>query len=219
MEVSQGKVFYKPVGGMYFGTLIDIVEKPNQVTQWGPKNKALFVWNIARADGQPYLDPEGKPYQATAWVTATMNDKSTQPLFRNMYKIVAGILNTTPPLITSTEQLEGLLLGKSNGLMITQEINPQKPTEPFVNIVGIMPLAPGQNGPGIPAGFIRAKNRPTNTTGPNGQPVQVYNSLAAAQAAAPVNLNAAAPAAPAAQPAPTAEQIAAFLANQQKQQF
>jgi len=206
MDVSQGKVFYKPAGGMYLGTLIDIVEKPGVVTQWGPKNKALFVWTLTKADGTPYLDPEGKPFQATAWVTATMNDKSTQPLFRNMFKIVASILNATPPLINTTEQLETLLLGKSNGLMITQEVNPQKPTEPFVNIVGIMPLAAGQVGPAIPTGFVRAKNRPQTQAGPQGQPVQTYS-----QAPAPaVNLNAA----PAAPPQPTPEQIAAFLAAQ-----
>jgi hypothetical protein len=207
MEVSQGKVFYKPAGGMYLGTLIDIVEKPNFMTTWGPKNKALFVWVLSQANGQPYLDPEGKPFQATAWVTSTMNDKSTQPLFRNMYKIVASILNATPPLVNSTEQLEQLLLGKSNGLMITSEPNPQKPTEPFVNIVGIMPLAAGQTGPAIPQGFIRHKNRPQTVTGPQGQPVQVYNSPAAAQAAVSF-------AAPAAAPAPTPEQIQAFLAAQ-----
>lgn len=207
MEVSQGKTFYKPEAGMYLGTVIDLIEKPGVQTQWGLKNKVMFIWTISHADGRPYLDPEGKPFQVTAWVTSTMNPKSTQPVFRNMYKIIAGILNATPPLITSTEQIEQLVLGKSNGLMVTKEANPTNPQEPFVNIVGIMPLAPGQAGPQAPADFVRAKNRPKQQAGPQGQPVATY--------AVPPAQPAAAPAAAPATAAPTAEQIAAFLASQQ----
>jgi hypothetical protein len=210
MEVSQGKTFYKAAPGMYLGTVIDLIEKPGVQTQWGLKNKVMFVWTLSHADGRPYLDPEGNPYQATAWVTSTMNPKSTQPVFRNMYKIIAGILNATPPVITSTEQIEALVIGKSNGLMITQEPNPQNPQEPYVNIVGIMPLAPGQVPPQAPANFVRAKNRPKQQAGPQGQPVATY-AVPPSQPVAPVTN---AVATPAAAPQPTAEQIAAFLAAQ-----
>lgn len=207
MEVSQGKTFYKPAAGMYLGTVIDLIEKPGVTTQWGLKNKVMFIWTISHADGRPYLDPEGKPYQVTAWVTSTMNPKSTQPVFRNMYKIIAGILNTTPPLITSTEQIEQLVLGKSNGLMVTVEPNPQDAQNPYVNVVGIMPLAPGQVGPQPAADFVRAKNRPKTQAGPQGQPVQTY-------AVPPTQAPAAAPAPAPAAFQPTPEQIAAFLAAQ-----
>ena len=212
MEVSQGKTFYKPEAGMYLATVIDLIEKPGVQTQWGPKNKVMFVWTISHADGRPYLDPEGNPYQVTAWVTSTMNPKSTQPVFRNMYKIIAGILNTTPPLITSTEQIESLVLGKSNGLMVTKEANPTNPNEPFVNVVGIMPLAPGQVAPQAPANFVRAKNRPKTQAGPQGQPVQTYAAPPAQQAASTTQPPAQQPPQNVQQPTP--EQIAAFLAAQ-----
>src|SRR5258708_7975308 len=171
MEIGQGKTFYKPEAGVYLGTIIDIVEKPNVATQYGPKNKVMIVWTITQQNGAPYLDPEGAPFQATAYVTASINEKSTQPLFRNLYKIVVGVLGGQPLLITSSSQLEQLLLGRSNGLMLTKEINPQKQGDFFVNIVGIMPLAQGQPVPQVPQGFVRAVNRPKTQAGPQGQPV------------------------------------------------
>lgn len=183
MEIGQGKTFYKPEAGVYLGKIIDIVEKPNVQTQYGPKNKVMIVWTITHQNGAPYLDPEGEPYQATAYVTASINEKSTQPLFRNLFKIVAGVLGGQPPLITSSTQLEQLLLGRANGLMLTKEINPAKQGDFFVNIVGIMPLAPGQPVPMTPQKFVRAKDRPKTQAGPQGQAVQTYATPAAAQAA------------------------------------
>lgn len=183
MEIGQGKTFYKPEAGVYLGKIIDIVEKPNVQTQYGPKNKVMIVWTITQVNGAPYLDPEGEPYQATAYVTASINEKSTQPLFRNLFKIVAGVLGGQPPLITSSTQLEQLLLNRANGLMLTKELNPQKQGDFFVNIVGIMPLAPGQPVPQTPAKFVRAKDRPKVQAGPQGQPVQTYQQNPAGQAA------------------------------------
>ncbi len=195
MDISQGKVFYKPEGGVYLGTIIDVVSKPQVQTKYGLKNKVLIVWTITHQNGAPYLDPEGQPFQVSAYVTATMNDKSTQPLFRNLYKIVSGILQQAPPLVTSDAQLEQLILGRSNGIMVTKEANPEKAGEFFVNPVGFMPLAPGQVAPVKPANFVRAKDRVITQAGPNGQPVQTYsqppaNYVPAPAPAATVNLNA-----------------------------
>lgn len=178
MEIGQGKVFYKPEAGVYLGKIIDVVEKPNiSVTYNGQTtvvNKILIVWTITHQNGAPYLDPEGSPFQATAFLKASINEKSTQPLFRNLYKIVAGVLGGQPPLITSSSQLEQLLLGRSNGLMLTKEINPKNQNDSFVNLVGIMPLAPGQPVPQTPTNFVRAKDRPKTQSGPQGQAVQTY---------------------------------------------
>ena len=175
MEITQGKVFFKPEAGMYLGTLIDVVEKPQVSTKYGLKDKLLLVWVISNINNTPYLDPEGKPYQVSAYVTATMNDKSTQPLFRNLYKIVYGVLGQAPPLVNSAAQLEQLLLGRQNGIIVTKEANPEKAGEFFVNVVGFTPLAPGQVPPQAPADFVRAKNRPKTQAGPQGQPVQTYS--------------------------------------------
>ena len=114
MDISQGKVFYKPEAGTYLGKIIDIVDKPQVQTQYGLKNKVLIVWTLTQLNGAPYLDPEGQPFQALVYVTATMNEKSTQPLFRNLYKVVVGVLNGQQlPLITKFEQLEQLLLDRA----------------------------------------------------------------------------------------------------------
>jgi hypothetical protein len=194
MEIGQGKVFYKPEAGMYLGKIIDVVEKPGVTTKYGPKNKVLIVWTITQMNGQQYLDPEGQPFQATAYVTANIQEKSTQPLFRNLFKILYGVLGGAPPLITQTSQLEQVLLGRANGLMLTKEPNPEKQGDFYVNIVGIMPLGPGQPIPPTPTGFVRAKDRPKTVAGPNGQPVATYSQppaqpagQAAPQTAQPTN--------------------------------
>ena len=174
MDISQGKVFYKPEAGTYLGKIIDIVDKPQVQTQYGLKNKVLIVWTLTQLNGAPYLDPEGQPFQASVYVTATMNEKSTQPLFRNLYKVVVGVLNgQQAPLITKFEQLEQLLLDRANVLMVTKEPNPAKAGDFYSNPVGILPLnnAPV---PPTPQGFVRSKNRPKTQAGPQGQSVQTY---------------------------------------------
>lgn len=210
MEISQGKVFYKPEQGMYNGTVIDVAEFPKHPTAWGPTDKVLIQWAITTPAGQLVVGPDGEPVFASAFVKATMSDKSTQPLFRNLYKLVQGIIGGQPPLITSAQQLETLLLGRSNGLMVTKEPNPNKVGDFYSNIVAIMPLAPGAVVPQAPAGFKRKKDQPKTQAGPQGQPVQTYSQP---PQAAPVSVPAGASAATS-MTQPTAEQIAAFLAAQ-----
>jgi len=175
MDIGQGKVFHKPEAGTYLATLIDLIDKPNVQTIYGPKNKVMLVWTISHINGAPYIDPDGQPYQLSAYVTASMNEKSTQPLFRNLYKIIAAVLNGQPvPLITSSTQLEQVILGRSNVLMATKEPNPAKAGDFYVNVVGILPLPAGINPPQAPVGFIRQKNKPQTQAGPQGRPVQTY---------------------------------------------
>lgn len=175
MEIGQGKVFYKPEAGTYLATIIDLIEKPGVQTAYGLKNKVLVSWVISHMNGAPYLDPEGQPYTVAAYVTASMNEKSTQPLFRNLYKLVVGVLNgAQPPLIVSTEQLAQLLIGRSNVLMVTKEPNPTKAGDFYVNPVGVLPLPAGVQPPQAPTGFVRYKDKPKTQTGPQGQSVQTY---------------------------------------------
>jgi hypothetical protein len=185
-DILQGRVFYKPAAGTYIGKIIDVVDKPGVTTQYGLKNKVLIVWTITQLDGTVVLDPENQPMQASAYVTMTMNEKSSQPLFRNLYKIVTGVIGGQPPLLTKFEQLEQLLGGRSNVLMITSEPNPQKAGDFYANVVGILPLSAGMKAPATPTGFVRAKNRPKTQAGPQGQPVQTYSVPPAQTNSAPV---------------------------------
>ena len=176
MDIGQGKVFYTPEAGTYLGTIIDVVDKPNVQTQYGPKNKVLIKWIISHMNGAPYLNPEGQPFDVIAYVTATVNDKSTQPLFRNLYKVIAGVLNgQQQPLLTSTAQLEQILMNRSNILMVTKEANPNKAGDFYVNVVGILPMQAGFVAPQAPQGFVRAKDKPKTQAGPQGRPVQTFS--------------------------------------------
>lgn len=177
MDISQGKVFFKAEAGTYLGTIIDVVDKPNVQTAYGLKNKVLVIWVITHLNGAPYLDPEGMPYQVSAYLTASMSEKSSQPLFRNLYKVVTSVLNgQQPPLVTSSAQLEQILLGRSNILMVTKEANPAKSGDFYVNPVGILPMQAGMPIPQAPAGFVRSKNKPKTQAGPQGTPVQTYSA-------------------------------------------
>jgi hypothetical protein len=141
----------------------------------------------------------------SAYVTATINEKSTQPLFRNLYALLRGILGTNPPLIKKAEELESLLMGKSNGLMLVKEPSTSKPGDFYSNVVALMPLAPGSPIPTAPASYTRDKFREKKQVAPQAAPAQYVTP---SQPVAPPVI-----AAPA-QRQPTAEEIQAFLASQ-----
>jgi hypothetical protein len=178
MELKQPKPFEKPDGGLFLGTIIDVVDMPNQQTQYGLKDKVRILWVLgATQPGQRVTDSEGKPLTVAFIKNASIGTKS------ELFKMIQMILNGPPPLIVSTEQLAELLIGRSNQLFVTLTPNAQKPGEFFANVAGVTPLAAGQVPPPIPAGFVRTKDRPKTQTGPNGQPVQTYATQAAAAAA------------------------------------
>lgn len=209
MQIAQGAKFERPAPGMYLATLVDVVDLPQVQTQYGLKDKLRFHWVLAHLNGQLYLTKEGRPVEATLQLNANMGGKAELP------KRLTQILGQAPPVITSTEQLESLTIGRSNILVIVHAPNPKDPTDPYANVDGIGPIQPGlPAAPPIPQGYVRFKNRAKTVAGPNGQPVQTYATPQAAAAAqqAPV-ATAPAPAAPAAFN-PTPEQIAAFLAAQ-----
>jgi hypothetical protein len=184
MEISQGKVFERPTGGSFVGTIIDVVDMPNQPTKFGPKNKVRILWVLAQINGAAYLDKEGQPYTIAGFYNATMTDNS------NLTKALRYILQGQPPLITKTEDLAALLLGRSNALFLTQEPDQKKPGQFVTFVAGIGPLPPGVVPPQVPAGFVRAKDKPKTQAGPNGQPVQTFKQPPQPQPAAnSVSLN------------------------------
>jgi hypothetical protein len=168
MNIGQGKVFERPTGGAFLGTIIDVVDMPQQPTKFGPKDKIRVLWVLSHINGAPYLDKEGQPFTIAGFYNATMTDNS------NLSKALRQILQAQPPLITNTEDLTRLLLGRSNQLFLTQEPDQKKPNEFVTFVAGISPLPPGVIPPQAPAGFVRHVNKPKTQAGPQGRPVQTY---------------------------------------------
>ncbi len=174
MNIGQGKVFERPTGGAFLGTIIDVVDMPQQPTKFGPKDKVRILWVLSHITGAPYLDKEGAPFTIAGFYNATMTDNS------NLSKALRQVLQSQVPLVTNTEDLARLVLGRSNQLFLTQEPDQNKPVgsdgkPQFVTFVaGIAPLPPGVVPPQAPAGFVRFKDKPKTQAGPNGRPVQTY---------------------------------------------
>jgi hypothetical protein len=190
MEIKQGKKFYNAAGGPFIGTIIDVVDMPNVTKVYKGVSKVVnqvrVLWVLAQLNGAAYLDPEGQPYTVTGFYNATQTENS------NLTKILTQVLNATPPLISSSEQLSELLLGRSNSLFLTQTPNTQKPGDFFTNVAGISPLPAGVVPPQAPVGFVRSKDKPKTQSGPNaGQQTQTYAQRPVTPAQPAVNLNAA----------------------------
>jgi len=228
MEMSQGKTFERPAAGIYIGTLVDVVDMPNITTQYGIKNKVRLHWILVNPyNGQPVVGKDGQLIEAVGVYNASMAPKA------ELVKKMTAILGQAPPVITSTEQLDGLLIGRVNVLTLVQNPNDKNPSDPYINVEGITPVQQGMPAPlAIPATYVRAKNRPKTQAGPQG-PVQTYATPQAAQQAAQyqtapgfapptvpgapaVNLNAGAPAAAPAVPA-TAPAQQTFDPNARRQ--
>ncbi len=191
MNLGQNKVFERPTGGSYIGTIIDVVDMPQQMTKFGPKDKIRIMWVLAYSNGAPYIDSEGKPFLQAGFYNATMSDNS------NLTKAVRQILNSLPPVVNNTEELARLLIGRSNSVFLTQEPDTKNKDQFVTFVAGISPLPPGVVPPQAPAGFQRAKDKPKQASGPNpGQTSQTYQQRPAAAPAPAVNLNAGAPPAP-----------------------
>ena len=198
MQFSTGKDFTRPATGMYIGTVADVVPMPDRPTAYGVKNQVRIHWVLFNlATGQLVVDSKGAPIEAVAITNA-----SASPNGSLTTKFVTPILGQVPPPITSVELLEQLIMGRSNVLILTESPNPKDPSKPYVNVTGIGPIQAGMPAPqGIPTTYVRAKNKPQQTSGPlPGQVTNTYQTApgyapAAAPTAyqAPVNLNAAVP--------------------------
>lgn len=199
MELSKGKKFEKAPGGLYFGTIVDVVDMPNMQTQFGPKNKVRILWLLNNTNGTPAMgkavDDAGQPKAPEQLTVAFIKNASLHEK-SELFKMITMILNAAPPVMNSTEQLAQLLIGRSNQLFLTQTPDPKTAGEFFTNVSGVSPLAAGQVAPAIPTGYVRAKDKPAKTYG-NGQQAQqplaqTTNATAPAanaEAAKTVNLN------------------------------
>lgn len=206
MQLSQGKVFEKAEAGSYLGTLIDLVDMPQvkKVIQGivTIKDMVRVTWTIAYENGQIVYESKPDPQTGarvpllvSAFYNATVAPKS------KLGKAIASILGGQTPVIQTTEQLEQLLLMRSNKLLITKEPDQKNPNDFFNNIVGISPVPPGMTPPPVPQGFIRSKFRPKEQAGPQGQPVSTYSTReGAGPAQNSVSLNAGAAASKVGQP-------------------
>jgi hypothetical protein len=169
MNIGQGKVFEKPTGGSFLGTIIDVVDMPQQPTKFGPKDKVRILWVLAQINGAPYLDSTGAPFTIAGFYNATMTDNS------NLTKALRQILSAAPPLINNTDDLSRLLIGRSNQLFLTQEPDQRNAGQFVTFVAGIAPLPQNVMPPQAPAGFLRFKDKPKTQAGPQGRPVQTYS--------------------------------------------
>lgn len=177
MELSHGKTFEQPDAGAFVGTIIDVVEMPNQQTQNGPTDKVRILWVLAKLDGSPALDSEGNPLTVAFIKPAKWHEKS------HLYQMAAMILNSAPPLISQVSELEPLLLGRSNMLFLTKSLPTAPGQKAYTNVTGVTPLPPGVTPPQAPAGFVRSKFRTKTQTNPQNQQVQTFATQQAAQQA------------------------------------
>lgn len=205
MQLSQGKVFEKAEAGSYLGTIIDLVDMPQvkKVIQGVVtiKDMVRLTWALSYESGQIVYESKRNekgelvPLLVSAFYNATVAPKA------KLGKAISSIIGGQVPVIQTTEQLEQLLLLRSNKLLITKEPDQKNPNDFFNNIVGISPLPPGAQPPPVPQGFIRSKFRPKEQAGPQGQPVNTYPTREGAGASQnSVSLNAGAAASKVGQP-------------------
>lgn len=207
-QIRTQKPFEKPEGGMYLGTIIDVVDKKvpdvdfkTKAQKLDSNNKPLmkdqvtFVWTIAYFNGQTAVDSEGRAFQVFETFDAYQNPAKPSKLDQAL----AQILSAQVPLLTDTAQLEPLLMNRQSQLFIAKTPKQNNPNELTVKVLGHSPLQPGQVGPAAPQGFVRAKNRTQTQAGPQpGQQTQTYaQAPAAPQNVASLNVTTAAAPAPA----------------------
>ena len=176
MEITHGKKFEKPQAGNYTGTVIDLVTLENVASTFNGvttyQNKVRIVWVLGPAyPGQIAVTKDGKPFEVIGTYNMKLIDR---PKKSKLYELLEQMLQSAPPLISNDAELESVVLGRSNQLFLVSNNNPSDASDPFINVAGVTPLAPGQVAPQIPAGFVRFKNRPKTQAGPQGRPVQTY---------------------------------------------
>ena len=195
MEIGQGKKFERPQPGNYTGTVIDIIPMPNVSSTFNGVttlvNKIRVIWVLGPAyQGQNALTKEGTPFEQFGTYPAKLVNTGTKK--SKLYELLEQMLQQAPPLVRNDEELEKLMLGRSNQLFLVAAANPKDPNDPYINVAGVTPLAPGQVAPVAPANYVRVKNRPKVQAGPQG-PVQTYGQPQAPQTAPQVQPVAAPP--------------------------
>lgn len=184
---SSNKNFENPETGRFNGTIVDVVDLGKKRNNFGEEKVRLrIVWVLNVNDSQ------GVPFRVMREVNATVADK---PKKSALYEIVEGVTGRAPAVPFDTE----VLINRANELIIVRETD-TKTGKVYANVKAILPLPAGVVPPSIPAGFVRAKDRPTGSN-------RVAQSAAPAVA---VNTGNTAPAQSTAQPNPAPQVDASF---------
>jgi hypothetical protein len=146
VDAPPQKVFEKPDAGMFLGILADLIYEDGVPTQYGPKNKVTFKWILNVKD------------KTDNYYTVIRKVNRTMGLGSDLYKLVQELLGAAPPVPYDVENLIGtvrrLVITRSPGV----DKRTGKPTE-YANITVTLPPEAGQTF-AIPAGFVRAKDKP-----------------------------------------------------------
>lgn len=141
---NNSKTYEKPDSGLFLGVLADIVYIKAKATKFGPRDVARLVWILDAKD------KEGNYYRVMTEANQSLNEKA------RLYSILKDIRGGTPPPVPFDPDE---LIGAVNQLVITREKS-QDGTKDFANVKAIIPNTSGKTF-AVPAGFIRAKDKPT----------------------------------------------------------
>ena len=178
IKQSEKKLFEQPDAGLFLGTIIDVIDlglvKTNFNGQEREDQKIQVVWVLDKND------KEGRPFQVrSAPLNANINMNPKSGKKSRLYELIEQVFQQPPTLEFESESF----LGRSNQLFLVRETDPKDATKVYTNIKGLLPLSPGQVGPKVPQGFVRAKDKKQGFV--QSAPVQ---SASAASAAAPAQL-------------------------------
>ncbi len=144
--------FVPPPQGVHAAVCVDVADKGVVETPWGPKHKISIVWELEAKM------PDGKPFLASKWYTAALNDKSN--LFKDLQSWRGKAF--TP------EELNGFdvekVIGASCQLVIVHAA--KKDGSVRGNVTAIVKADRKVNPSGT---FVRAKDKPAQQP-QNGQP-------------------------------------------------
>jgi hypothetical protein len=152
-QVTEGKVWEKPDNGEFQAVLVDLVLYKDVVSQYGKTDKLQVIWLLNAKDS------EGNFFRVTKTIYNPVVSKVPGRKPSKMYQLIEDVLGE-PPVGTFDDET---LIGRSNNLLIIRGKDPVT-GKVYANVTGIGPLKTGQTPLAIPAGFVRAKDKPTQTS-------------------------------------------------------
>lgn len=181
---TGGKKFEKPSPGIWLGRIIDVEELGLVASKgnFAPQVRTRIVWVVAPVPGQglPAADSEGRPFRHMEQPPSKMTPP-TKYQASKMYKLAEQIFGGVDKIPVPFD--DEFFMNRTNQLILTTN----GPMGEFRNIVAAMPVPDALAAlvPPVPAGFVRAKDRPKQPQ--QGQPAQQNTvQTATVQAAAPV---------------------------------
>jgi hypothetical protein len=147
VNISSG-IDREPVSeGLHSAILADIVDLGVIDTGFGPKRKLQFTWLTDEAD------EEGKTKYLFNRYTASLHEKAT---LRKDFAKIAGRDLTADELASKDLDIEGILLGRQNTVVVEHSEDP-KTGKVYANIATFM--KPQGAKLAVPADFQRKKDR------------------------------------------------------------